>query len=110
MKITKVHETTPFQNPHGVDARKILTAPDAEVIHMTLQQDETLKRHTTPVDVFFYILEGTGAVEVGEETQQVQKDTIVDSPKGIPHLLRNTGEGVFRFLVVKLPQSAAPNQ
>ena len=108
MKTTKVAQTASFQNLHGVDARKIYASPDAEVIHMTLKPGESLKRHTTPVDVFFYILEGKGVVEVGEETLAVEKDTVVDSPKGIPHLLKNTGTDVFRFLVVKLPKTATP--
>ncbi len=106
MKIIKVEETNSFQNAHGVDARRIYETRDAEVIHMALMSGQALKRHTTPVDVFFYILEGKGTVEIGDEVQEVEKDTIVDSPKGIPHLLRNTGEGVFRFLVVKLPKTA----
>jgi mannose-6-phosphate isomerase-like protein (cupin superfamily) len=72
---------------------------------MTLFQRQTLKRHTTPVDVFFYILEGKGIVQVGEEAQEVDKDTGSNSPKGIPHLLTNTGNNVFRFLVVKLPKT-----
>jgi mannose-6-phosphate isomerase-like protein (cupin superfamily) len=38
--------------------------------------------------------------------QVVEKETAIDSPKGIPHLLRNTGDGIFRFLVVKLPKTA----
>ncbi|MCW4001129.1 MAG: cupin domain-containing protein [Candidatus Bathyarchaeota archaeon] len=106
MKIVKVHDAESVQNAHGVDARKIYASPNAEVIHMALQRDEALKRHTTPVNVFFYILEGKGVVEVGDQATEVEKDTIIDSPKGIPHLLRNTGEDVFRFLVVKLPKTA----
>ncbi len=106
MKITNVDQNKPFQNAHMVDARKIYSATDAEVIHMALTPGQALKRHTTPVDVFFYILEGKGVVEIGEETQEVAKDTLIDSPKGIPHLLRNTGEGVFRFLLVKLLKTA----
>lgn len=73
---------------------------------MSLAPGQTLKRHTTPVDVFFYILEGKGVVEIGEENQEVEKDTLIDSPKDIPHLLRNTEDSVFRFLVVKLPKTA----
>ncbi len=106
MKIVKVNQTGSFKNAHEVDARKIYQTPDAEVIHMALAPGQALRRHTTPVDVFFYILEGKGIVEVGEEAQEAEKDTIIDSPKGIPHLLRNTGEGTFRFLVVKLPKTA----
>ena len=61
-----------------------------------------MKKHTTPVDVFFYILEGKGEVEIGDEIKEVEKDTLIESPKDIPHLLRNTGTNIFRFLVVKL--------
>lgn len=107
MKVFKINEVKTFPNTHSVDARRIFQSQDAEVIHMSLTQGQTLKRHTTPVDVFFYILEGKGVVEIGEETQEVEKDTLIDSPKGIPHLLRNTGDSVFRFLVVKLPKTAA---
>jgi mannose-6-phosphate isomerase-like protein (cupin superfamily) len=106
MKITKLNETKTFQNAHQVEAKKIYETKDAEVIYMALTPGQSLKKHTTPVDVFFYILEGKGVVEIGAETQEIEKDFIIDSPKGIPHLLRNTGEDVFRFLVVKLPKTA----
>ncbi len=68
---------------------------------MLLAPGQSLKKHTTPVDVFFYILEGKGVVKIGGEEAEVEKDTLIDSPKDIPHLLRNTGAGNFRFLVVK---------
>lgn len=102
MKVVKISETETFENAHNVEAKKIYSTQNSEVIHMALSAGQSLKRHTTPVDVLFYILEGKGIVEIGDETQEVEKDTIIDSPKGIPHLLKNTGEGPFRFLVVKL--------
>jgi mannose-6-phosphate isomerase-like protein (cupin superfamily) len=102
MKVVKISETETFENAHNVEAKKIYNSQNSEVIHMALSAGQSLKRHTTPVDVFFYILEGRGIVEIGDETQEVEKDTIIDSPKGIPHLLKNTGESPFRFLVVKL--------
>jgi len=104
MKITQVANASSFKNVHGVEAKKVYSKENAEVIYMSLTPGQSLKKHTTPVDVFFYILEGKGVVEIGEEMQEVEKDLIIDSPKDIPHLLRNTGEGVFRFLVVKLPK------
>ena len=102
MKITKVGDVNSFQNVHAVEAKKIHDTENSEVIHMALSPGQSLKKHTTSVDVFFYILEGKGIVEIGQEKQEVEKDTIIESPKGIPHLLRNTNEHVFRFLVVKL--------
>lgn len=110
MKITKVKDTTSFQNAHAVEAKKIYDTENAQVIHMALTEGQSLKKHTTPVDVFFYILEGKGEVEIGEEKQSVEKDMLIDSPKGIPHLLRNVGTGVFRFLVVKVPKQKEPTK
>jgi len=102
MKVTKVDGVSVFQNPHEVEAKRIFEDKKASVIHMALKPGQSLKKHTTPVDVFFYVLEGKGVVEIGDEEVEVEKDTLIESPKGIPHLLRNIGEGVFRFLVVKL--------
>ena len=102
MNITKVEDVTSFENVHAVEAKKIYATENAEVIHMALSPGQSLKKHTTPVDVFFYILEGKGFVEIGDEKQEVEKDMLIDSPKGIPHLLGNSGEEVLRFLVVKL--------
>ena len=66
LEITKVSETATSKNPHGVDARPIYSHKNAQVIVLTLQPGESLKRHITPVDVFFYVLESKGVVEVGD--------------------------------------------
>jgi mannose-6-phosphate isomerase-like protein (cupin superfamily) len=58
----------------------------------------------TPVDVFFYVLEGTGVVEIGSERSEVTKDTLVESPARIPHRWINESMAVFRVLVVKVPK------
>jgi mannose-6-phosphate isomerase-like protein (cupin superfamily) len=104
VKIKRIEKTAAFQNMHSVEAKQIYDTENATVIHMSLQPGQSLKKHTTPVDVFFYILEGKGTVEIGDEKQPVQKDELIESPKGIPHLLQNSGDSVFRFIVVKLPK------
>lgn len=105
MKITKIDETKPFNNAHGVDARKIYDSDYCQTIFMSLAPKQALKLHTTPFDVFFYILEGKGNVVVGEEKQEVTRNMLVESPKNIPHLLENPGVGLFKFLVIKFPKS-----
>jgi mannose-6-phosphate isomerase-like protein (cupin superfamily) len=110
MKVTKVGDASSFQNVHSVEAKRIYDTENAEAIHMILAPGQSLKKHTTPVDVFFYILEGKGIVEIGDEKREIEKDTLIESPKGIPHLIRNFGEGVFRFLVVKDPKQKEPTR
>jgi quercetin dioxygenase-like cupin family protein len=57
MKIVHVSDVPRGPNPHHVDARKIYESPHAVAVMITLQPGESLKRHVTPVDVFFYVLE-----------------------------------------------------
>jgi len=92
------------ETPHGVSVKKLFESEHAQVIEINLKQGEGLKKHITPVDVFFYVLEGTGFVEIGDERVEVSRDMLIESPKGIPHRLANEGEADFRFLVVKTPR------
>jgi len=104
-KIYKEIETS--KNPHGVEAKKIHESANVQVVHILLNPGESLKKHTTPVDVFFYVLEGEGFVEIGDEKQKVWRDMLIDSPKNIPHRLYNEGNEIFRVLVVKTPNPTA---
>lgn len=104
MKITDVAQVTSGPNPHHVDARKIYDSTHAMAVVITLQPGESLKKHITPVDVFFYVLEGTGIVEIGEERAEVSKDILVESPARIPHRWINQSTEIFRVLVVKVPK------
>jgi quercetin dioxygenase-like cupin family protein len=104
MQITDVSKVMSGPNPHHVDARKIYDTQHAMAVVITLQPGEALKKHITPVDVFFYVLEGTGVVEIGDEKQVVGKDRLVESPARIPHSWSNVSESVFRVLVVKIPK------
>lgn len=104
MKVTDVAKTASAPNPHHVDARKIYDSDHAIAVVITLEPGEALKKHITPVDVFFYVLEGTGIVEIGNEKQEVSKDMLVESPARIPHTWRNESKARFRVLVVKVPK------
>jgi quercetin dioxygenase-like cupin family protein len=104
MEITKVNEIASSKNPQGIDARPIYAHENAQVIILTLKPGESLRRHITPVDVFFYVLEGKGIVEVGEEKKEVEKDSIVHSPAKIVHCWHNESDNPLRILVAKTPK------
>lgn len=106
MQITDVHTLPVSQNPHHVDARIAYESPHAVAVVISLKPGEALKKHITPVDVFFYVLEGTGCVEIGEEQSTVGKDMLVESPARIPHRWINESDAIFRVLVVKVPRPA----
>lgn len=104
MKIVKVIDTQVQDTPHKVDVKNIYDHDNAQVMHITLMPGESLKPHITPVDVFFYILEGNPSVLIGEEKLQIEKDSLVESPKDIIHSLYNETDSIARILVVKSPK------
>src|SRR5512136_363111 len=104
MKVLQLKEVVSKPNPHGVDARSLSDKENAQVAHITLQPGEALKKHITPVDVIFYVLEGQAVVEIGDEHKEVEEDTLVESPAKIPHRLINESKGPVRILVIKAPR------
>ncbi len=104
MKVVEVKIIESKPNPHGVDARSISDTKNAQVSHITLKPGQALKKHITPVDVIFYILEGSVTVEIGDERAVADQDTLVESPAKIPHRLINEGSGIGRILVIKTPR------
>jgi len=104
MKTINWQDAEKLKNPHGVDVRRLYDAEIAQVAHIFLNPNEELKKHITPVDVIFYVLEGTGIVEVGKEKQEVKQGTLIESPAKIPHCWYNKSNSVLRILVTKVPR------
>ncbi len=104
MKITKVSVTSIKETPHKVDTRLLYDHESAQAVHIELQPGEFLKPHITPADVFFYILEGSPDIHIGDEKQTVEADSLVESPRDIVHFISNNSNQVARILVVKAPK------
>jgi len=104
MKVVEVKNVQSKPNPHGVDARSLSDTDNAQVSHITLQPGQSLKKHITPVDVVFYVLQGRGIVEIGDEQHDVGSDVLIESPARIPHRWTNQSKDILRFLVIKTPR------
>jgi quercetin dioxygenase-like cupin family protein len=50
-------------------------------------------------DKFYFVLEGEGEFTVGDETRRAGPGTAVLAPAGVPHGVRNAGEGRLSLLV-----------
>ena len=103
MKIIELENVNSSDTVHKVLVRKLLAFKHASIVHIELKPGESLKKHITPVDACFYVLEGNGSVEIGDEIKEVKKDDLVFSPAKIIHTLFNNSEAIFKFLVIKTP-------
>ena len=102
MKTTEIKNVPIAPNPHGVDVRKFYDSGKVLATHITLQPGEQIKKHSAPVDVFFYVLEGTGTIEMGDESQEVKSDTIIESKAGAEHCWYNKSSEKLRIMAVKM--------
>ncbi len=104
MNIKKYADVRPMEGGQNIDVRNLYDSDEALINVITLKPGERLRRHITPVDVCFYVIEGTGTVEIGDEKKEVEKDTLIESPGKILHCWYNTSEKLLRFLVIKTPK------
>jgi len=100
----KLSEMPIMKNAHKVDARSLYNTENAVISVITLKPGQSLKKHITPVDVAFYILRGKGVVEIGNEKQAVEAQTLIESPKNVVHCWYNESEEELSFMVIKIPR------
>ena len=90
--------------PRGIQAWKLYNSEHAMVTFLRFEPGESLAPHETPVDVYFYVVEGTGVVLVGDEKKEVTKGTLVESPKNITHCWYNESDAPLIVMVNKVPR------
>ncbi len=104
MVITKYKNQVVKDTPHKIDVREMYNKESAQAMVMALQPGESLKPHKTPVDVFFFVVEGRPTIHIGEESEVCEADTLVESPADIVHYISNSSSSIARVLVVKAPR------
>ena len=104
MKITKYQDQPVKETPHKIDVKEMYNKESAQAMLMALKPGESLKPHKTPVDVVFFVLEGSPTIHIGEESVVCDADTLIESPAHIVHYISNSSEKIARILVVKAPR------
>jgi quercetin dioxygenase-like cupin family protein len=103
MGVIKLAEQQTVVNPRGISVKHLISRKDVAVSNVILQPGQNLPAHTTPVDVFFYVIDGKGKVQIGDDTTEAVATDLVVSPADNPHGLTVDIGGSFSVLVVKTP-------
>ena len=107
MKIVTLQDAPKMETPLGLDARVAASAPEAELVQFTLRPGEVIPPHPMPVRVFFVVLAGQGEITVGDRTDVVSRDQIVEIEPGVKRGWRAVGTETLRVLAVKTPRPVA---
>lgn len=104
MKMMTFDEAPIVLNRPDLQARRLQDRDSAQVIEMHLSPGAELADHVTPVDVFFYVIQGEVTFRIGEENQGAAAGALVESPRDVPHGFTNSERGEAVILVTKSPR------
>ena len=91
------------ENKRGVIAKKLLKNDDVQIMNLVLDPGDEVGKHSVPVNVFFYIVEGKGTLQIGDESKVVEARDIIPCPPNAAMSLQGDQEEKFVVLNVKTP-------
>jgi mannose-6-phosphate isomerase-like protein (cupin superfamily) len=102
-------ETAPrYIRPEGITFYLLVSPRTSRAEHLTttlavVQPGGEQQIHSHPPEQVYFILEGSGLMTVGVETQRVGPGDCIFIPSGQPHGLKNDGDLTLRYFSAAAP-------
>ena len=92
--------------PHGSEIRPLIDRTTSAITQCSLAEEVlppgavVTPHHHRQLEEIYYIVEGRGVMQVGEEEREVGAGDAVYIPRGRRHTLKNTGTEPIKILLV----------
>jgi mannose-6-phosphate isomerase-like protein (cupin superfamily) len=109
MDIVNQRDAQPFVTADGSTIRELLAHRNSAIRRQSLAEARlapgaaTTPHHHATTEEIYYILEGTAAMTLGDETRPVVPGDAIAIPPGARHTIRNTGPAELVFLCTCAP-------
>ena len=103
MNIVRMSEIKGELNKKGFLMKTLIDHKNAAVRNIVLKPGDVIPPHAVEVDVFFYVVKGTGTIIIGKEENLVVEGDIVVCPPKTEMSVSANQEVEFSFLNVKTP-------
>ena len=80
-EVVHIDEVPASVNSRGVRARQILNTAPFRIMNLVLDEGQIIPPHTSPVEVFFYVIHGAGEITIGGQAHAVKERDILPCPK-----------------------------
>ncbi|GAB6190058.1 hypothetical protein JCM30566_18010 [Marinitoga arctica] len=84
------------------DGRKLFTSKNIELVLISLESGEKVKKHSVPFDAIFFVSKGEGIIELDDEMVNVKENDMMYCDKNVEHGLINNSKEKFNVLVIKI--------
>ena len=104
MKVSSLAAARPFTTKDGSTIRELHHTEAQSLAEATLEPGQATERHYhRAAEEIYFVLKGTGALEVDGDTRHVRPGDAVLIPAGAWHTLDNDGTSELRFLCCCAP-------
>ncbi len=109
MDVRNIVDVPAFITADGSEIRELLAYRNSSIRRQSLAEARLAPgQATTPhyhprTEEIYYILEGTGAMQVGLDVSEVGPGDAIAIPAALAHQITNTGSGLLRFLCYCAP-------
>jgi len=84
----------------AVISKTLLDKPTGTLTLFSFDEGQGLSEHTSPFDATVQILEGTAAITIAGETQNVTVGNLIIMPANVPHALK--AQERFKMLLIMI--------
>lgn len=108
MHVLKKELAPRYIRPEGITSYLLASPRTSSAEHLTttlavIQPGGEQRVHSHPPEQVYFILEGSGLMTVGSETQRVEPGNCIFIPSGLPHGLKNDGAVALRYFSAAAP-------
>jgi mannose-6-phosphate isomerase-like protein (cupin superfamily) len=104
MKVSSLDAAEPFTTKDGSTIRELHHTEAQSLAEATLEPGEATERHChRATEEIYFVLKGSGAMEVDGDTRRVRPGDAVLIPAGAWHTLENDGSSELRILCCCAP-------
>ena len=109
MDIRNIAEVNAFTTKDGSEIRELLAHRNSCIRNQSMAEarlapgQKTTAHYHPRTEEIYYVLEGTGRMQIGDETRDVRPGDAIAIPSGSVHTIMNTGSVTLKFLCCCAP-------
>jgi mannose-6-phosphate isomerase-like protein (cupin superfamily) len=109
MDIKNIDHVPAFITKDGSEIRELLAYRNSAIRNQSLAEARlppgasTTAHHHVQTEEIYYILQGEGVARIGDQTRAVGPGDAIAIPPGVVHQVRNSGQGILKFLCCCAP-------
>jgi len=75
-----------------------------DIVELFIDHDGLIPAHALPIDVTFYVIKGSGAITIDNETIAARQGDVIEVKRGLERSWHNQSTESLKLLVIKQKQ------